>query len=56
MKYNLIPEDYGGDTIFVNISAKTGQNVDDLLQMILLITISTHHIQKGTMYTMDWEV
>lgn len=36
MKYNLIPEDYGGDTIFVNISAKTGQNVDDLLQMILL--------------------
>ena len=36
MKYGLIPEDYGGDTIFVNISAKTGQNVDDLLQMILL--------------------
>ncbi|MDF7683224.1 translation initiation factor IF-2 [Lactobacillus sp. ESL0679] len=36
MKYNLIPEDYGGDTIFVNISAKTGENVDDLLQMILL--------------------
>lgn len=36
MKYNLIPEDYGGDTIFVNISAKTGQNVDDSLQMILL--------------------
>lgn len=36
MKYNLISEDYGGDTIFVNISAKTGQNVDDLLQMILL--------------------
>lgn len=36
MKYNLIPEDYGGDTIFVNISAKTGDNVDELLQMILL--------------------
>ncbi|TSO26460.1 translation initiation factor IF-2 [Lactobacillus sp. LL6] len=36
MKYNLIPEDYGGDTIYVNISAKTGQNVEDLLQMILL--------------------
>ncbi|KRL64029.1 translation initiation factor IF-2 [Lactobacillus psittaci] len=36
MKYNLIPEDYGGDTIFVNISAKTGENVEDLLQMILL--------------------
>lgn len=36
MKYNLIPEDYGGNTIFVNISAKTGENVEDLLQMILL--------------------
>ncbi|RVU71571.1 MULTISPECIES: translation initiation factor IF-2 [Lactobacillus] len=36
MKYGLIPEDYGGDTIFVKISAKTGENVDDLLQMILL--------------------
>lgn len=36
MKYGLIPEDYGGDTIFVNISAKTGENVDELLQMILL--------------------
>lgn len=36
MKYNLIPEDYGGDTIYVNISAKTGENVDELLQMILL--------------------
>ena len=36
MKYNLIPEDYGGDTIFVKISAKTGDNVEELLQMILL--------------------
>ncbi|WP_223894919.1 translation initiation factor IF-2 [Lactobacillus helsingborgensis] len=36
MKYNLIPESYGGNTIFVNISAKTGENVDELLQMILL--------------------
>ncbi len=36
MKYNLIPEKYGGKTMFVNISAKTGQNVDELLQMILL--------------------
>lgn len=36
MKYNLIPEDYGGKTMFVNISAKTGLNVDKLLQMILL--------------------
>lgn len=36
MKYELIPEEYGGDTIFVNISAKKGTGIDDLLQMILL--------------------
>ncbi|MCH3922609.1 translation initiation factor IF-2 [Limosilactobacillus sp.] len=35
-KYNLIPEDWGGDTIFVNISAKFGKNIDELLDMILL--------------------
>lgn len=35
-KYNLIPEDWGGDTIFVNISAKFGKNIDQLLEMILL--------------------
>ena len=36
MNYGLVPEDYGGSTIFVNISAKKGTGVDDLLQMILL--------------------
>ena len=36
MQYELIPEEYGGDTIFVNISAKFGQNIDELLEMILL--------------------
>ena len=35
-KYNLIPEDWGGDTIFVKISAKFGKNLDELLDMILL--------------------
>lgn len=34
--YELIPEDWGGDTIFVEISAKMGTNVDELLDMILL--------------------
>jgi translation initiation factor IF-2 len=33
----LIPEEWGGDTIFVDVSAKTGQNVDQLLEMILLL-------------------
>ncbi len=36
-EHGLIPEDWGGDTIFVDVSAKTGQNVDQLLEMILLL-------------------
>lgn len=32
----LVPEDWGGDTIFVKISAKKGIGIDDLLEMILL--------------------
>ena len=35
-KYGLIPEEWGGDTIMVPISAKTGQGVDELLEMVLL--------------------
>ena len=35
-EYGLIPEDWGGDTIFVKISAKFGKNIDELLEMILL--------------------
>ena len=35
-EYGLIPEDWGGDTIFVDISAKFGKNLDELLDMILL--------------------
>ena len=36
MQYELIPENYGGSTIFVNISAKTGMGVDELLENIIL--------------------
>jgi translation initiation factor IF-2 len=36
-EYELIPEEWGGDTIFVNISAKFNQNIDELLENILLI-------------------
>ena len=32
----LVPEDWGGDTIFVNVSAKQNQGIDNLLEMILL--------------------
>ena len=35
-KYNLVPEEWGGNTIIVEISAKTGQGIDKLLEMILL--------------------
>lgn len=34
--YEVIPESWGGDTIFVNISAKSGQGIDELLDAILL--------------------
>lgn len=33
----LIPEEWGGDTIFVPVSAKIGTNIDELLEMILLV-------------------
>ena len=36
-EYGLVPESWGGDTIFVEISAKFGQNLDELLEMILLV-------------------
>jgi len=36
-EHGLIPEEWGGDTIFVDISAKTGVGVDQLLEMVLLV-------------------
>ncbi|OHW62803.1 translation initiation factor IF-2 [Andreesenia angusta] len=36
-EYGLVPEDWGGDTIFVNVSAKTGEGIEDILEMILLV-------------------
>ena len=35
-EYELIPEEWGGDTVIVPISAKTGQGLDDLLEMVIL--------------------
>ena len=34
--YNLVPEEWGGETIMAPVSALTGEGVDDLLEMILL--------------------
>ena len=36
MKYEIVPEEWGGDNIFVPISAKTGMGIDNLLEMVLL--------------------
>ncbi|WP_346008510.1 translation initiation factor IF-2 [Janibacter terrae] len=35
-EYNLVAEEYGGDTMFVDVSAKQGQNIDSLLDAVLL--------------------
>ncbi|WP_168704206.1 translation initiation factor IF-2, partial [Gordonia paraffinivorans] len=35
-EYGLVPEEYGGDTMFVDISAKQGTNIDQLLEAVLL--------------------
>lgn len=51
--YEVIPEPWGGDTMFVNISAKSGQGIDELLDSILLqaevleLTAHTDGAAKG---------
>ncbi len=36
-EFNLLPEEWGGETIYVDVSAKEGTNLDHLLEMILLL-------------------
>ena len=54
MAYDLVPEEWGGDTIFVPISAKNNQNIDQLLEMVLLeadvleLKANPHKQAKGT--------
>ena len=38
MKYELVPEEWGGNTVFVEISAKQHINIDQLLEMVLLVS------------------
>ena len=38
MEYELVPEEYGGDTIMVPVSAMTGENIDTVLEMLLLVS------------------
>lgn len=35
-EHEIIAEDWGGNTVFVNVSAKTGEGIDELLEMIIL--------------------
>ncbi len=37
MEYSLVPEEWGGDTIMVPVSALSGENLDTLLEMIVLV-------------------
>jgi translation initiation factor IF-2 len=43
MTHEILTEDLGGDTVSVNISAKQGTGISDLLEMILLVTEMTEH-------------
>lgn len=36
-EYDLVPEEWGGDTVIVEVSAKQKQNIDGLLEMVLLV-------------------
>jgi translation initiation factor IF-2 len=36
-EYNLVAEEYGGDTMFINVSAKSGTGIDELIDAILLV-------------------
>jgi len=38
LEYGLVPEDWGGDTIYVQISAKQNQGIDELLEMVNLVS------------------
>ncbi len=54
MEYELVPEEWGGDTIYVPISAKKKINIDNLLEMVLLVAdmkelkANPHKQAKGT--------
>ena len=53
MQYELVPEEWGGDTVFVEISARNHTNIDQLLEMVLLVSdmqdlkVNPHKQAKG---------
>ena len=47
-EFDMVPEDWGGKTIIVPVSAKTGENLDQLLDMLLLVfDLEKEHIQAN---------
>ncbi len=46
-EYNLIAEEYGGDTMFVDVSARENQNIDDLLEAVLLTADAALELQAN---------
>lgn len=53
-EYELVPEEWGGDVICVRVSAKTGEGIDKLLEMVLLVSdmlelkANPNRLAKGT--------
>ena len=53
-EYELVPEEWGGDVVCVPVSAKTGQGIDELLEMVLLtadvleLKANPNRLAKGT--------
>ncbi|MDO4254969.1 MAG: translation initiation factor IF-2 [Kocuria sp.] len=46
-EYGLIPEDYGGDSMFVDVSARAGQNIEGLLEAVVLTADGTLELQAN---------
>ena len=51
-EHGLVPESWGGDTIVTNISAKTGQGIDELLENILLVSEMEDYKANPNRYAM----
>lgn len=51
-RYELVPEEWGGDTIMVNVSAKTGEGIDDLLETCccwpMMLELKANPERQGT--------
>ena len=46
-EYGLVPEEYGGDTMFVDVSARQSQNIDELLESIVLTADGALELQAN---------